>query len=76
MSAQHEPKSKYVPKVIWASIIGVSLAMTKLKSHCVMREAAITRERTAEERRASADFWVPLKPAMSIRERVVGTDHG
>lgn len=27
-------------------MMGVSLAMMKLKSHCVMREAAMTRDRT------------------------------
>lgn len=43
---QQAPKSKNVPYVIWASMMGVSLAITKLKSHCVIRDADMINERT------------------------------
>jgi hypothetical protein len=46
MTMQALPKTKNVPYVILASIIGVSFAITKLNNHCVIKAAAIVRERT------------------------------
>ena len=46
MTMQALPKTKKVPNVILASMIGVSFAMTKLNNHWVIKAAAIVRERT------------------------------
>ena len=46
MMMQALPKTRKVPYVIFSSMIGVSFAITKLNSHCVMRAAAIVKERT------------------------------
>src|SRR4051812_4107758 len=46
MTMQALPKTRNVPYVIWSSMIGVSFAMTKLNSHCVIKAAAIVKERT------------------------------
>src|SRR5690242_6107590 len=46
MMMQQDPNSKNVPYVISLSMMGVSLAMRKLKSHCVMSAAAMISDRT------------------------------
>lgn len=65
-----------MPKVIWASIMGVSLAMTKLKSHCVIKEAAMTRERTVKGHRALAGLTDAVEAGRKYkreeREDVIG----
>jgi hypothetical protein len=46
MTMQALPKTRNVPYVILASMMGVSFAITKLNSHWVIKAAAIVRERT------------------------------
>lgn len=46
MTMQALPKTRNVPNVILASIMGVSFAMTKLNNHWVINAAAMVRERT------------------------------
>lgn len=46
MTMQALPKTRKVPNVILASMMGVSFAMTKLNNHWVIKAAAIVRERT------------------------------
>ena len=51
MATQHEAKRRKVPKVMWASMMGVSLAMTKFIDHWVMRAAAMINDRTGHSPR-------------------------
>ena len=46
MTMQALPKTRNVPNVILASMMGVSFAMTKLNNHWVINAAAMVRERT------------------------------